>query len=107
MAETDESTIRTTVHEPTAHDGTAWNVDPDVWALATDGEYATEWAIERTDETVVLVETVRKKGERREPDGQPIAFDVDPDVETADWAAQYADRNPAKKVAAARRFFGA
>ena len=106
MAETDESTIRTAVHDPATYDGSAWEVEPDVWAIATDGEYATEWAIERTDETVVLVETRRSKGDRREQDGQPIAFDVDQDVETADWAAQYAARNPADKVAAARRFFG-
>ena len=105
MPTSDGPSITTTVRSPASHDGTARNVEPDVWAVATDGEYATEWAIERTDATVALVETVRRTGDRRASDGEAIAFDVDPDVETEDWAAQFAARNPADKVAAARRYF--
>lgn len=105
MSETDEPEVHTAVRDPADHDSTASEIKPDVWALATDGEYATEWAIERTGETIVLVETVRRRGDHREHDGQAIAFDVDPDVETTDWAAHYASRQPVETVAEARRFF--
>ena len=89
----------------TLHDETAEDVNPDVWAHARGEEFATEWAVERTDETIVLLETFRRAGDHVERDGVPIAFDVDQGQSTEEWAAGYAARNPEGKVAAARRFF--
>ncbi|MFB6110128.1 MAG: hypothetical protein ABEJ60_04550 [Halodesulfurarchaeum sp.] len=106
MPDIDDPSIETRILDPANRSVTAEGVDPDVWAVAAGDEYATEWAIERTDETVVLVETYRRKGDRFERDGEPIAYDLSQDLETADWASQFAGRNPAEKVAAAREYFG-
>ncbi|MFW5900855.1 MAG: hypothetical protein ACOCTH_03705 [Halodesulfurarchaeum sp.] len=91
--------------EPEDHDIAASDVDPEIWAVAAGEEFATEWAVERSDPTVVMVETHRRHGEQVETDGAAIAFDVDQGLTTEEWARQYAERNPREKVEDARRFF--
>jgi len=105
MPLTSDASVDTGIVDPADHDTTAEAVDPDVWAYAKEGDFATEWAVERTDETVVLVETHRRNGEETERDGEPTAFDVDPGSSTEEWAQQFADRSPAVKVEDARRYF--
>lgn len=100
-----DADVATGTEPPAVHEGVAEDVDPDVWAYARGEEFATEWAVERTDETIVLLETFRRSDERVERDGEPIAFDVDQGQSTAEWAAGYAARNPQGKVEAAQRHF--
>ena len=100
-----DADVATGTEPPTAHEVAAEDVDADVWAYARGEAFATEWAVERADETIVLLETFRRSGDRVERDGEPIAFDVDQGQSTAEWAAGYAARNPEGKVEAARRHF--
>jgi hypothetical protein len=99
------STVDVGIEDPQNKSRTAKNVDPDIWAYARSRDIGTEWAVERTDETIVMVETFRLKGERVERDGEPIAFDVEQGQSTEDWVHHYANRNPEGKVEEARQYF--
>lgn len=105
MSSRSDSTIHVETVEPEAHDISANGVDPDVWAVAVGETFATEWAVERTDETIVMVEIHRRQGDQVERDGNPIAFDVDQGLTTEEWARHYAERNPAGKVQDTERYF--
>ncbi|MEF8771103.1 hypothetical protein [Halodesulfurarchaeum sp.] len=99
------STVDVGIEDPQNKSRTALDVDPDIWAYAKSEDMGTEWAVERTDETIVMVETYRLKGESVECDGEPIAFDVEQGQSTEDWAHHYASRNPEGKVEKARQYF--
>ena len=105
MVHSSDASVDVGIEEPESKSRTAQYVEPDIWAYAKGEEYGTEWAVERTDDTLVSVETYRIKGDRVELDGESITFDVDPGQTTHDWAEHYAARSPAEKVEAARRFF--
>lgn len=105
MSVRSNSTVDAGIEEPGNHSRTAFDVDPDIWAFAEGEEYGTEWAVERVDDTIVMVETHRRKGDRVELDGESIAFDVDQGQSTEEWAKHYARRNPEGKVEEARQFF--
>lgn len=105
MPQASDQPVETGIVDPSDHGTTAEAVDPSLWAYASSENYGTEWAVDRIDETVVLVETHRRKDGVTERDGEPTAFDVSPGTSTEEWAQQYADRSPATKVEDARRYF--
>ena len=92
--------------EPDEHaHGMADGVQPDDWAFADDGEYATSWAIERLDDTTVQIEIHRREADLDEIDGMEQRA-VGADETLHAFARSLADEDPQAAVEAAREFFG-
>lgn len=82
--------IKTGIESDHRADATAVDVNPDVWAFADDGEYATTWAVERVNDTAVRVETHRHEAGLDDVDGGLKTFEVGAEQTTEQWAEEFA-----------------
>lgn len=104
---TADDEIETGIETEARIDAEAVDVEPDVWAYADDGEYATTWAIERAVEDAARVEYHRQQDGVDGVDGPVETLPVHPDQHTDDFAREVAEADPEVAIEAARDYFDA